>query len=44
MEPSVSEPKDARAYGRRTFLGVTALGLTSLFWGKPVWDGGSSAR
>jgi DMSO/TMAO reductase YedYZ molybdopterin-dependent catalytic subunit len=39
MEPVRERPKDSRAYGRRTFLGVTALGLSSLFWGKPVWDG-----
>lgn len=28
---------DARRYGRRTFLGVSALGLSSLVWGDPVW-------
>ena len=28
---------DARRYGRRTFLGVSALGLSSLVWGEPVW-------
>jgi DMSO/TMAO reductase YedYZ molybdopterin-dependent catalytic subunit len=39
MAPVRDEPKDSRAYGRRTFLGVTALGLSSLLWGKPVWDG-----
>jgi DMSO/TMAO reductase YedYZ molybdopterin-dependent catalytic subunit len=39
MEPAREQPKDSRAYGRRTFLGVTALGLSSLLWGKPVWDG-----
>jgi DMSO/TMAO reductase YedYZ molybdopterin-dependent catalytic subunit len=38
MDPVRDEPKDARAYGRRTFLGVTALGLSSLLWGKPVWE------
>ena len=27
-----------RTYGRRAFLGVTALGLTSLAWGRPAWD------
>src|SRR4051794_17229418 len=31
-------PPDARPYGRRTFLGVTAAGLTSLVWGAPVWN------
>jgi DMSO/TMAO reductase YedYZ molybdopterin-dependent catalytic subunit len=29
-----SEP---RRYGRRTFLGVTGLGLSSLVWGEPLW-------
>jgi DMSO/TMAO reductase YedYZ molybdopterin-dependent catalytic subunit len=29
---------DLRPYGRRTFLAVVASGLTSLWWGKPVWD------
>jgi DMSO/TMAO reductase YedYZ molybdopterin-dependent catalytic subunit len=29
---------ETKAYGRRAFLGVTAAGLSSLFWGKPVWD------
>ena len=31
-------PPDARPYGRRAFLGVTAAGLTSLVWGAPVWN------
>jgi DMSO/TMAO reductase YedYZ molybdopterin-dependent catalytic subunit len=31
-------PQDGeRAYGRRTFLAVTAAGLSSLVWGRPVW-------
>jgi DMSO/TMAO reductase YedYZ molybdopterin-dependent catalytic subunit len=34
---------DLRPYGRRTFLAVVAGGLTSLWWGKPVWDRLSSA-
>lgn len=34
---------DERAYGRRTFLGVTAVGLSSLFWGRPVWHAFSGA-
>jgi DMSO/TMAO reductase YedYZ molybdopterin-dependent catalytic subunit len=38
MSSAHDEPGDARAYGRRTFLGVTALGLSSLLWGKPVWN------
>jgi DMSO/TMAO reductase YedYZ molybdopterin-dependent catalytic subunit len=33
---------DARRYGRRTFLGVSALGLSSLLWGEPVWQRVSS--
>jgi len=30
---------EPRTYGRRAFLGVTAVGLSSLIWGKPVLDG-----
>ena len=26
-----------RAYGRRAFLGVSAVGLSSLVWGRPAW-------
>lgn len=29
---------ETRTYGRRTFLAATALGLSSLAWGRPVWD------
>jgi DMSO/TMAO reductase YedYZ molybdopterin-dependent catalytic subunit len=29
---------EPRTYGRRAFLGVTAVGLSSLLWGKPVVD------
>jgi DMSO/TMAO reductase YedYZ molybdopterin-dependent catalytic subunit len=29
---------ETKTYGRRAFLGVTGLGLSSLLWGKPVWD------
>lgn len=32
------EPGDVRRYGRGTFLGVTAAGLTSLVWGRPLWN------
>ncbi|HJU48518.1 MAG TPA: molybdopterin-dependent oxidoreductase [Gaiellaceae bacterium] len=32
---SASDP--GRTYGRRAFLGVTALGVSSLVWGAPVW-------
>src|SRR4051812_11218830 len=28
---------EQRRYGRRTFLAVSAAGLTSLVWGEPVW-------
>ena len=28
---------ESRAYGRRTFLAVTAAGLSSLVWAHPVW-------
>jgi DMSO/TMAO reductase YedYZ molybdopterin-dependent catalytic subunit len=28
---------EARRYGRATFLGVSALGLSSLAWGAPAW-------
>ena len=31
-------PVELRAYGRRTFLAVTGLGLSSLLWAKPVWQ------
>ena len=30
-------PSDLRPYGRRSFLGVTAVGLSSLLWARPVW-------
>jgi DMSO/TMAO reductase YedYZ molybdopterin-dependent catalytic subunit len=28
---------ETRPYGRRTFLAVTALGLSALVWGRPAW-------
>jgi DMSO/TMAO reductase YedYZ molybdopterin-dependent catalytic subunit len=28
---------EQRRYGRRTFLSVSAVGLSSLVWGEPVW-------
>lgn len=31
-------PSETRTYGRRAFLGVTAVGLSSLLWGKSAWD------
>ena len=32
-----------RAYGRRTFLVATGIGLSSLLWGRPVWQAVSGA-
>ena len=32
-----------RSYGRRAFLAVTALGLSSLAWGRPAWRAVSGA-
>jgi DMSO/TMAO reductase YedYZ molybdopterin-dependent catalytic subunit len=31
------EPRETRLYGRRAFLGVTAVGLSSLFSGRAAW-------
>ena len=31
-------PTETRTYGRRAFLGVTAVGLSSLVWGKSAWN------
>ncbi len=33
----MSEPGEPRPYGRRAFLAITAVGLSSLVWGRPVW-------
>ena len=41
-EPSET-PVELRAYGRRTFLAVTGIGLSSLLWAKPVWRAVSGA-
>jgi DMSO/TMAO reductase YedYZ molybdopterin-dependent catalytic subunit len=41
--PQEQPPEATRPYGRRAFLGVSALGLSSLFWGKSVWSAFSSA-
>jgi DMSO/TMAO reductase YedYZ molybdopterin-dependent catalytic subunit len=30
-------PVELQPYGRRAFLAVTGLGLSSLLWGRPVW-------
>ena len=38
---SLDEP---RAYGRRTFLTVTAAGLSSLFWAAPAWRAFGAVR
>jgi DMSO/TMAO reductase YedYZ molybdopterin-dependent catalytic subunit len=32
------EPHETRLYGRRAFLGVTAVGLSSLLWGQSAWN------
>ena len=32
------ERGDVRRYGRRTFLGVTAVGISSLWWGDALWQ------
>jgi DMSO/TMAO reductase YedYZ molybdopterin-dependent catalytic subunit len=32
------ETQETRTYGRRAFLGVTAVGLSSLVWGRSAWD------
>lgn len=37
METPPITDSDARPYGRRAFLAVTALGLSSLVWGRPAW-------
>ena len=37
------EPGETRLYGRRAFLGVTAVGLSSLVWGSAAWRGVSAA-
>jgi DMSO/TMAO reductase YedYZ molybdopterin-dependent catalytic subunit len=37
MEPGAGARGEQRAYGRRTFLAVTAAGLSSLLWGKAAW-------
>jgi DMSO/TMAO reductase YedYZ molybdopterin-dependent catalytic subunit len=31
------EPRETRLYGRRAFLGVTVVGLSSLEWGQSAW-------
>ena len=41
--PQERLPEESRPYGRRAFLGATALGLSSLFWGKSVWSAFTSA-
>jgi DMSO/TMAO reductase YedYZ molybdopterin-dependent catalytic subunit len=37
MVSSDDEAREPRAYGRRGFLAVTALGLSSLIWGEGAW-------
>lgn len=43
MRRELEQPREIRTYGRRTFLGVTAVGLSSLVWGKAVWHAVSGA-
>ncbi len=43
MDSGPEERDELRAYGRRTFLAVTAVGLSSLVWGRPVWNALSGA-
>jgi DMSO/TMAO reductase YedYZ molybdopterin-dependent catalytic subunit len=38
MDERRETPQETRTYGRRAFLGATAVGLSSLVWGKPVWS------
>ena len=38
------EPRETRLYGRRAFLGVTAVGLSSLVWGTLGLAGGLRGR
>src|SRR5437588_9418839 len=38
------EQFEPRAYGRRGFLAVTAVGLSSLLWGEPAWRALSGLR
>jgi DMSO/TMAO reductase YedYZ molybdopterin-dependent catalytic subunit len=37
------EPRETKLYGRRAFFGVTAVGLSSLLWGRSAWQAVSSA-
>jgi DMSO/TMAO reductase YedYZ molybdopterin-dependent catalytic subunit len=37
------EPRETKLYGRRAFLGVTAVGLSSLVWGRAAWQSVSGA-
>ena len=37
------EPRETRLYGRRAFFGVTAVGLSSLVWGRAAWQAASGA-
>ena len=41
-EPRETSP-ELRPYGRRAFLAVTGLGLSSLLWAKPAWRSVSEA-
>ena len=37
------ESNGTKLYGRRAFLGVTAVGLSSLVWGRSAWQAVSGA-
>jgi DMSO/TMAO reductase YedYZ molybdopterin-dependent catalytic subunit len=37
------KPHETRLYGRRAFLGVTAVGVSSLVWGRAAWRGVAGA-
>ena len=38
------EAGETRLYGRRAFLGVTAVGLSSLVWGRAAWHASPAPR
>jgi DMSO/TMAO reductase YedYZ molybdopterin-dependent catalytic subunit len=40
--PQEAHPRQ-RPYGRRTFLAVTGVGISSLLWARPVWQSVSGA-
>jgi DMSO/TMAO reductase YedYZ molybdopterin-dependent catalytic subunit len=36
--PAAREDAEARTYGRRAFVAISVIGLSSLAWGRPVWQ------